>query len=461
MKNLRDVLARFRDSVRAWPGLSPRRILCALGLCALVVLFAWAARDHAERFNREATASDQSAYLHYAEMARARYGIHMDGARSPVYPFALLSVHRPGMDQNTFFVRAKQLTVWLTAFAWVVLGFMLRRSLPPLQALATWSVIGFSCLIHYAPYVKVEAVFFVSQAAAFLVLGRLFVAPTCRLAVLSGAVLGLSFLLKSSAGILLGAFLVAAGLHAAASLLQRRGTLRARLTALTRRAAAPALVVAVFLMVCSPFLVENKRKFGHYFYNVHSEFYLWYDSWGEAMRGTRQYGDRQGWPTLPESELPSAKKYIAMHSSRQMLDRLEHGAGKLVEDSARLGMVRYALAYVLAVALAAAVHSGRTLHLARSNWPVLTFTGVFLLAHALLSAWTYPIMWGPRVTAAGFPVLVTALAIALDHQCKTNSSRRAPDFDFALALAFAVGLMLAYDVPSNLLNHFAVARGGV
>lgn len=86
------------------------------------------------------------------------------------------------------------------------------------------------------------------------------------------------------------------------------------------------LSIILFITLCSPYLIENYNKFnGHIFYNVNTTFYVWYDSWEEVESGTKFYGDRLGWPRMPESELPSFEKYLDEHSLKEIIKRFLQG----------------------------------------------------------------------------------------------------------------------------------------
>ncbi len=82
----------------------------------------------------------------------------------------------------------------------------------------------------------------------------------------------------------------------------------------------------IFSVICSPYLIENYKEFnGHLFYNVNTTFYVWYDSWEEVENGTKLYGDRIGWPNMPEENIPSFNKYLNEHSIDDIINRFFYG----------------------------------------------------------------------------------------------------------------------------------------
>lgn len=81
-----------------------------------------------------------------------------------------------------------------------------------------------------------------------------------------------------------------------------------------------------FLLLASPYLYENYINYNkQIFYNVNSTFYVWYDTWEEVENGTKLYGDRVGWPKMPEEEIPSFSKYVESHSLKDIINRFTKG----------------------------------------------------------------------------------------------------------------------------------------
>ena len=79
------------------------------------------------------------------------------------------------------------------------------------------------------------------------------------------------------------------------------------------------LIVFTFLAVEYPHISNSKRIYGHYFYNVNSTFYIWYDSWDDVMQGTRVHGDRVGWPDMPEDQIPSGSLWAARVGNHKLV----------------------------------------------------------------------------------------------------------------------------------------------
>jgi len=448
------------ERILGWFERPSRRRGLEVAIVALVFgLFVHAASNHAERFNLAVNSSDQSAYLSFAEKTRRLTGLHLDGSRGPGYPLALLLVHERGLDRDVFFERAKTLTIYLTALIWVGVWLYLRRLLPLGLGLAVWAVIALTCLVQYAPYVKAEAPYFALNCLAFLLLGAALAKPSPRAALLAGALVGVAYLFKNSARILLLAYAVGVGVDLVLGAVGQRGTWRDRLRALAPRLLAPPLVLIAFLSVCAPFLIVSARKYGHAFYNV-NDFYAWYDSWAEAKTGTRAHKDRAGWPKMAKRDIPTAGKYLASHSSSQIQRRLAGGWKRSLGGMERRSMLGYAYLYLAALAVLAIVRFRRTAALVRASAAVVALSVAYLVGHALLSSWFEVIASGPRVIAAGFPVLLCACAIGLSRLTAERSSARLRFQRATWAFTLVVSLWLAVDVSRAVHSDLRAAKGG-
>jgi hypothetical protein len=176
----------------------------------------------------------------------------------------------------------------------------------------------------------------------------------------------------------------------------------------------PLLTGIVFLAVLAPYLLMSHRLTGHYFYNVNSTFYLWYDDWEEALAGTKAHGDRVGWPVMPASEIPSPAKYIREHTVAQATERVVNGAHEVMNNVLRsYGYLNYLLLYGALLIVVGVIRRRHTLRLISENAVPLLFIlgyfGVFLL----LYFWYAPIVAGDRLILALFIPLLLAFSSGL------------------------------------------------
>jgi hypothetical protein len=152
------------------------------------------------------------------------------------------------------------------------------------------------------------------------------------------------------------------------------------------------LVVLTFVLVLSPYLIENKKLFGRYFYNVNSTFYVWYDSWSEVLSGTMAHGDTEGWPELPDSEIPTMSKYLQEHSSWQIVDRFKLGLKSQIQNIKKpYSLFNYPYIYSIALLVGVALNFSRMTKLALKYKYQILFSLLFFASNLFLFAWFAPI----------------------------------------------------------------------
>jgi len=413
-----------------------------------VVAFWRGASVHAAAVNHT-TGKDQGAYLALAGRVARSHGVEVDGARPPLYPALLTLAWRAGTDRQSFFLRARTLTVVLATLAWLAFLFVLRRRLRALTALAVWLALGFSLWIFYAPYVKAESLFFPCATASFLLLLEQIQRPRYRTACVAGLVSGVAQLLKASLAPALWLFVGVQGLLVVRTFVTSRSLREPRAR---RRIASTALLFATFFVVLLPYAVANTRVFGRPFYNVNSDFYLWNDSWADTRRSTRGKGDRAGFPQLPPSKLPSAERYFRSHGAADVLARLERGAVGLGDQAVHgpgfLQITSFAL--LLAFGLFALQRSWRrTLRVA---WPLALYAGSYFGGYLLLYCWFYAINPGLRFVAALFgPALFLAGCVA------DRASSRNARWAWAFPALLVSSLLVAAPTIMTFLRRWAGA----
>jgi hypothetical protein len=312
---------------------------CAF-LAALAVFYVMAATEHAERINTFKARGDQSGYLWdgqnvYHNWHGANPPILIgERNRMPLYAGFLAAFWSPAMSNDEFFARAKIWNIYLSLGLLAVLAGVFAYDLPPLPATNLTMLVAFGYYVFKAGYTQSELLFYTLFFLAFLLLWRLFLRPAdagaaLLLSVAAGAVMALAHLTKA-------ALLPLVAVVLAASVATER-----------KRLWTALVVVAAFLVTLSPYLRENKKAFGQYFYNVNTTFYIWYDDWPHASRGTHLYGDGVGWPKMPPDQLPSAARYWREHTVSQIAERIAAGFRDMLDRSYKTFWYwKYVLLYV-------------------------------------------------------------------------------------------------------------------
>ena len=314
-----------------------RVILRALLLVALAAFYVTGATEHARRINTSKARGDQSGYLWDAQNVYANWhgtspaSLIGERNRMPLYAAFLAAFWRPSMTNDDFFERAKTWNIYLSLGLLAILAAIFARHLPPLPSTNLTLIVAFGYFIFKAGYAQAELLFYFLFFVTFVLLWQFLTRPATRRsmflrAVAAGGVAALAHLTKAALLPLVGIFVVACAIDAA---WQGRVDPKATLP----RLAGAVVVCVAFFLVLSPYLRTNKRAFGHYFYNVNTIFYMWYDDWPQASIGTIKHGDGVGWPAMPVEELPSASRYWKEHTMSQIAGRIGAGFSDMVDRS--------------------------------------------------------------------------------------------------------------------------------
>jgi hypothetical protein len=310
----------------------------------------------------------------------------------PLYAYLLA----PFMDASRAFFEnfalSKTINILLSMGLLTAIFFVVRRHMSRKAALLLTLLASFSLYIYKAPYNQPELLFYFFFFLAFLLSCRLILHPNWKTAIFLGLSLAATQLTKASALPMTALVLVTmAGLALLAALYRKRKTgvslaqPRAYLLSL-------ALVVLVFVAALWPYISESKERYGHYFYNVATTFYIWYDSWAEAVEGTRANGDGVGWPDMPEDQIPSAAWYLRNHDATEIGARLWRGVQSQASNLWHtFSMVSYPLLLAALVALAAWANQPRARELWRRNWPLIGFVALMWGGYLVAYAWYGPI----------------------------------------------------------------------
>jgi len=402
-------------------------LLLVLGLA--IGIFVWGAGQQSTLVNTDVHAIDQSAYMSDAK-GMAQTNLQFVGGRNrmPLYPALLSFFYKQEMSDEDFFECGKDVGIVIGIVGLVVTFFLFNQVSKPLDALTGTLVTMFTVFVYKSPYFQAEVLFYAINLVLFYLLLCLLWKPQVRTAALAGFVGGIGHLTKASVlpTLLLAALLVL--VRGAIDLWRQQHHVdtpavgcRFSRFVLNHLYYVTALL-GCFLLVIFPYIRTSKERFGEYFYNVNSMFYIWYDSWEEAEQGTKAHGDRQGWPDMPEEQIPSFRKYVREHSLGDILLRFVRGFRDLRDRITQsYGYAEFMLVYVIALVLLFVQN--------RSQWPslllhrihpcVLLFVAGYFLGYTILYAWYTPIAAGNRLILSQFLpamlIIVWVLSYAQNH----------------------------------------------
>ena len=329
----------------------------------------------------------------------------------PVYAYmqALFS-YEEGLSDQAFFERGKRLNIVLGGSLLIALYVLFRSSLSLIPRLVLWSITTFTVFMFRAAYFQVELLFYFLFFAAFLLMVRTLEKPRWGISVLTGATLGATYLSKAAVLpallLFLGISIVGTAFDAYARIMDDRDFGRRYLV---RRLGHPAVIVVSFLAITAPYLLTSKEVFGSYFFSVHN-FYMWYDSWGEATVSTPAFGTQDVWQNAPAELIPGPAKYLREHSAYEVLRRPWRGVSHLFRTaSSSYGYLKYVGFYLAMLGVASMVRFRQAAKSFRIQPRVPIFVTTFIAAYVLLYAWYTPIAPGIRLVLGLFLPLMWSL----------------------------------------------------
>jgi hypothetical protein len=416
----------------------------AIAAFIILALYGWEAHARQSAEPTPLSRADQAAYLSYArQMRETHYAVVGDRNRMPLFPFLLSLIYRPGISDEEFLSLAQRLNINLSILLLGLLFLIWRRFFIGSYSLALLIVVAFGVFIYRVGTVEVEPLYYFVSFCALVLLVRMLVAPRWWLAVVAGAVTGMSYLTKASMLVTIPIWSV---VFAGQIVWRARfgfGDIGPRLGHLV-------LVLAAFAAIVFPYERTTKQLYGHYFFNVNSAYYMWCDSWPAAIAFTNAFRAGQ---IQPENS-PSLAKYWREHSMAQIAGRILRGLKTFATRSAKLvGYYKFTLFLILTVIVLTAANRPSARQLIAERPFVAIFCLLFFGCYVLLYAWYDIVVTDSRFILALFlPFLFIAsrcaLVLAGDHSI-TMARRR---WSAADLLAASLICLASIDVGYNALR---------
>ncbi len=373
--------------------------------------------------NRNMRWTDQHEYIAAAIKAyETRFAYTGDRNRMPLYVFMQALFYSPDLSSEEFFQRGKRLNVVISLVCIAVLFYVFISRFSRLYAAYAVTLIALVVFAIKSPYFQPELLFYTLFALTFILSIDTIKAPNKYKTVALGAMFALCQYTKASAmpGLLI--FAASYGVLALTKLARRELNANSVRNILLS-AVSP---IFVFLLLLSPYLLESKEKYGTYFYNVNTTFYLWYDSWDQALEGTFAAGDLVGWPDLPDDEIPSLGKYLVEHTAKDIVDRFVNGVYLMVKSACVIDHpFNYAYGYCSQVAFGLVVLAG-SLILIKKNEPsplsnqtrqTVLYVCLFFVVYFFAYAWYMPIInfRGARTVLSLLIPLLWTIGLVIHH----------------------------------------------
>jgi len=400
-----------------------RRVVEIVALVSLILLaipYYQAATQHSQVLNYSPEFIDQQEYLDFAKNARLlNFRYTGDHNRTPGYPFFQALFYQTGMSDQAFFEQGKQINILLSMALLAILFPIFRRLIPGLGSYVLLLIFAFSVSIFKAPYFQAETLFYFLFFLGYLGMLFLLGKPSAGPAAATGMILGLAHLVKASILPGLALFIGLFSLKELLNLLRpapRSVSARAKSAPVLRHLAYLAVVMICFLAVIFPYIHAMKLRFGHYFYNVNTTFYVWYDDNFKAIEAEAQHHFADRWPShLAEDEIPSLRQYFRTHSLQQVIDRVRFGLREQMNNLLlQYSVTNYHLSYLMILLFVILGNLRKCMRLAKRFPYRVGFSLLFFAVYLAAFVWYSPISPERRFTYSLFLPLMFSIFVTLD-----------------------------------------------
>lgn len=390
----------------------------------LIGLYCFGAIGHARRVNLDINRVDQGAYLSYTRSVyETNYNYTGRRNRMPMYAYFQSLFYDPTLTEHQSFTRGKYINIALTGVLLPAIFLILRRFLSLFAAVNVLLITAFTVFMFKAGYFQTELLFYVLTLGCFILMGGMLKHPRWWLGSITGIALGVTHLTKASVLPGLVLFVLCCVGRSLYWLYRHRQPHSPVAPAPYRQfwsqLLSVSLVVLCFLATIFPYINTSKQFYGHYFYNVNSTFYIWYNSWTEAEMGVRLHGDGKGWPEIPSDQIPSLRKYLREHSTQDILERFWDGLDRILYvNIGAYGYFKFVVLYLVTALAATLIFFKHSRTIIRDHFFLVAFAVLYFVSYLLLYAWYAAIASGERFVLAQFLPLMFSMALVLHALAK-------------------------------------------
>ena len=295
-----------------------KKIIPFIFLALLIFVFYYSAEQQAIFQNTSSQLTDQQAYILFMRNLVENDYRYTDGSRAPLYMLFQSLFHSQNDTDQMIFEQGKQVNIVLSILLLICIYYFSRKYIKPPLSIYFILIPAITIFALKAPYFQPELLYYTLFFFCFVLMLEMLHQPNWITAVLLGLATGLAQLTKASILVALVLFVIFYAAKTFYTSIKEKSPPG-------KKWAFLLICVTIFALVIYPDAKLHKEKYGHWFYNVNTTFYIWYDSWDEVVAGTRAFKDREGWPQLPDEEIPSPIKYLQDHSPGQIAFRLAKG----------------------------------------------------------------------------------------------------------------------------------------
>ena len=387
----------------------------------------------------------------------------------PLYPYLQAAFYRSDMSDKQLFKQAKQLNIILSMVFLGLLFLIFLKSFRFYQAFLLIIIIAYSLYIFKAPYMQAEILFFSIAAISFILMLNMLIRPTWWLAIVTGIMVGLAYLTK---GTVLPSLFLFAALYGAKQVISMVREVRnaglSNLRTVAIQFGYLIILLVFFTVTVYPYLRAMKLMFGHYFYNVNTTVYIWYDSYDQAIEGEAKYHFTQGWPEqLPEDQIPGIGKYLSDHTLQQIIGRFMTGFGMQLNNIySQYSVTNYPISYLIIFLLAILIDVRNGFRTARNNPYLVLFTILYFFGYLVAFSWYAPIAGGRRFFFGLYIPLLIVVFASINELAKNQPAaygEKAPKINLARFFSTSnviIALTLIYNIWLILTRVLFYSRFG-
>ena len=382
------------------------RWMPAVFLIVMGYFYVKACMAHAIEVNTDLSRGDQGAYTEFIQQVyNSKFTFTGARNQTPGYPYFQALFCGSKSNDQTVFLCGKQANIILSVILLLILLWIFRRFLSSSQAIILTLIAAYYVFIFKAGYLKAEVAYYFASFVCFLLMSRMLIHPSIKLGGVTGIALGLTHLIKASVLPGMAVFILIFLSKEIWSAIREE---KSRYLSHSKTSLSGLMLTLLcFIAVIFPYIRESKQIYGQYFYNVNTTFYIWYDSFADAIQANKELRFDLGTIDLPEDQRPSLKKYLREHSTRQILDRFCDGLQKQVMHFwDQYGVFNYLLFFLVVTGLFFIANFERGKTLLRQYFPLFCFVVLYAMGYFVLFAWYHPIAGGPRFMTGLFLPLI-------------------------------------------------------
>lgn len=388
-----------------------KNLLLFFLLTILASIYLRIALGHSNRVNTSFESDewgDQFAHIETIKKTHKENFTYLgDRNRMPLYDFIQAAFYTPGMSDKILFNQAKIINIILSIALVFLVYFVSLKFLARTNSFVLSIIIGFALFLPKAAYVQPEILYYTLSSIAFLFFCKTIIFNKSSDAILAGVFAALSYLSKATMLLGFGLFTGFQLLVAVKSIVQFifKNTPKPENT--RKVIAATSFSVISFLLLLSPYLLQNKDLYGKYFYNQSMNF-LWYQSWGEYLN------------TPEPKEPPTLKSYFTTHTPGQAFLKIKQG----IILHINLFLYSYAsipglLLFIYIIFLPYAILSrsdnrGLILRLLEKHFRLLFFALVYFTVYLFAFLWYASVGAGPRFVLSLYIPVISSMFFIMD-----------------------------------------------